>query len=613
MQRREFIQKLGLGLPALAVLPMCGKKRSANAAKPNVILLITDDQGYGDLGCLGNPMIQTPNIDDLYTKSVRLTNLHVGPTCAPTRAGLMTGRYCNRTGVWHTVMGRSLLRSDELTFGNVFKDNGYKTGIFGKWHLGDSYPFQPQHRGFDEVVVHGGGGIGQIPDYWDNDYFDDTYWHNGLPKKFDGYCTDIWFRETIKFIEANKERPFFCYLTTNAPHGPLHVEEKYSKPYKDQGVPETRARFYGMITNIDDNLAVLQSKLRELGLADNTIFIYMTDNGTATGVDLDENGFPVGGYNAGMRGKKGSEYEGGHRVPCFIHWPGGGLDEGRDVQRLTAHVDLLPTLIDICQLKSPDVKFDGLSIKPLLYEKSWQERILVTDSQRVENPVKWRKSAVLSDKWRLINGVELYDMEVDPGQRKDVAAGHPRVVEKLRAAYDSWWESVSERFDEYCETIIGADDNVVRLTCHDWHGIERPGADRIRAKGREVNPPWNQPEVRRGQRANGFWAIEVAADGEYEFSLRRWPAELNKPINASLPAKAAVPGGVPLPAGVAMNPVKAGIQIGGVEQEKTVRAGDREAKFSLRLKRGKILLKTRFVEQNGSSFGAFFVYVKKVN
>ncbi|MBN2413962.1 arylsulfatase [candidate division KSB1 bacterium] len=592
---------------AVFPFPGCGKRK-----RPNVILVITDDQGYGDLGCHGNPVIQTPNFDDLYTTSVRLTNFHVGPTCAPTRASLMTGRYCNRTGVWHTVMGRSLLCSDEVTIADVFKKNDYRTGIFGKWHLGDNYPFQPQYRGFDEVLVHGGGGVGQVPDYWDNDYFDDTYWHNGVPKKYDGYCTDVWFREAIKFIESNKERSFFCYLTTNAPHSPFHVEEKYSKPYKDKGVPDARARFYGMIANIDENLAVLRSKLRELGLEDNTIFIYMTDNGTSTGVDLDENGFPVNGFNAGMRGKKGSEYDGGHRVPCFIRWPGGGLDEGRDVEQLTAHVDLLPTLIDLCQIKFPDVKFDGQSIKPLLYDGPWQERLLVTDSQRLEYPVKWRKSAVMSDKWRLINGVELYNMESDHGQRIDVASAHPRIVEKFRAAYESWWKSVSEQFDEYCETVIGADSNVVRLTCHDWHGVGLPDEGRLNTQRREVIPPWNQPDVRRGVRSNGFWALYIAADGEYEFSLRRWPLEVNRPINAPLPAGSAVPGGVPLPEGVSVNPVKAGIQIGGVEWEKPVQSGDREAKFSIRLKRGQIQLKTRFVEQNGSSLGAYYVYVKKI-
>ena len=231
MNRRDFIKNLSVGAASL-VVGRCndsfGAKKlfpsesvDVNRAarggdQPNVVFIITDDQGYGDLGCHGNPIIKTPALDKLHSQSTRLTNFHVGPTCAPTRAGLMTGRYCNRTGVWHTIMGRSLLRKDEVTMGNVFKAGGYKTGIFGKWHLGDNYPFRPQDRGFDEVLIHGGGGIIQTPDYWSNDYFDDSYYHNGMPQKYTGYCTDIWFAGAMKFIEENKDNRFFCYISTNA-------------------------------------------------------------------------------------------------------------------------------------------------------------------------------------------------------------------------------------------------------------------------------------------------------------------------------------------------------------------------------------------------------------
>jgi arylsulfatase A-like enzyme len=212
---------------------------------PNVVLVVTDDQGYGDLGCHGNPILRTPNLDALYRQSVRLTDFHVGPTCAPTRASLMTGRYCNRTGVWHTIMGRSLLRRDEVTMADVFAAGGYRTGIFGKWHLGDNYPFRPQDRGFHEVLVHGGGGVGQTPDTWGNDYFDDTYLHNGTPEKFSGYCTDVWFDGAMRFIEANRDRPFFAYLATNAPHSPYNVSERYSRPLQGQGRPERQLLRHG--------------------------------------------------------------------------------------------------------------------------------------------------------------------------------------------------------------------------------------------------------------------------------------------------------------------------------------------------------------------------------
>ena len=225
--RRNFLKAIGFSAASLAV-PGCTadtilSSPETSRRKPNVILVITDDQGYGDLACHGNPIIKTPNLDLLHSQSTRLTNFHVSPTCAPTRAALMTGRYCNRTGVWHTIMGRSLLRKDETKMVDSFSDNGYQTAIFGKWHLGDNYPFRPADRGFGEALVHGGGGVGQAPDYWDNDYFDDTYFHNGKPKKFKGYCTDIWFDAAINFIEKNKEKPFFCYLSTNAPHSPYNV------------------------------------------------------------------------------------------------------------------------------------------------------------------------------------------------------------------------------------------------------------------------------------------------------------------------------------------------------------------------------------------------------
>jgi len=585
--RREFLRALGIAAAGAVANPFgaepAGAGRRAARKAPNVVLVITDDQGYGDLGCHGNKIIRTPNLDALYEQSVRLTDFHVGPTCAPTRAALMTGHYCNRTGVWHTIMGRSLLRKDEVTMADVFGAGSYRTGIFGKWHLGDNFPFRPQDRGFHEVLVHGGGGVGQTPDYWGNDYFDDTYWHNGTPKKHTGYCTDIWFDGAMRFIEANRERPFFVYLTTNAPHGPYNVGEKYSGLYEGKNVPN--ANFYGMITNIDENMGRLLAKLKALGLEENTILIFMTDNGTAAG-------FRGGkGFNSGMRGTKGSEYDGGHRVPCFVRWPAGDLGGGRNVHRLTAHVDLLPTLIDLCGLQGPaQVTFDGTSIAPLLKgdDADWPDRILVTDSQRIEHPEKWRKSAVMTDRWRLINGKELYDLPRDPGQENDVADEYPNVVRKLRQAYEKWWEDVSQRFDEYCEIVLGSDeDNPARLTCHDWHG------------GGAV--PWAQGHIRKGLEANGFWAVDVAQAGAYEFSLRRWPMEVDAPINAAIPG------------GRAIRAQQARLQIANVDVTKPIDAQAKEVTFKVSLPAGKTTLRTWFTADDGTSRGAFFAYVKRVS
>ena len=191
------------------------------AQMPNIILVITDDQGFGDFGFSGNQHIKTPHIDKFRNNSILLDNFHVDPTCSPTRAALLTGRYSNRTGVWHTVQGRNLLRKREITLPDILSNNGYKTGIFGKWHLGHNYPYRAQDRGFKHVVIHSAGGVGQAPDYWGNDYFDDTYIKNGIYEKFNGFCTDIWFDEAIKFIKENKNKPFFAYISTNAPHGPF--------------------------------------------------------------------------------------------------------------------------------------------------------------------------------------------------------------------------------------------------------------------------------------------------------------------------------------------------------------------------------------------------------
>ncbi|MEM7396011.1 MAG: sulfatase-like hydrolase/transferase [Verrucomicrobiota bacterium] len=247
------------------------------AAPPNVILVITDDQGYGDLACHGNPVLKTPHLDRLHQESVRLTDFHVDPTCSPTRAALMTGRYAQRVGVWLTFLGRHRIRADEPTMADVFSAGGYRTAIFGKWHLGDNFPFRPQDRGFDETLIHGGGVVSEAPDYWDNDYYDDVYFRNGKPDAVRGYCTDVWFDEAMRFISRHRSRPFFIYLAANAPHGPLHVPDAFVKPYRDAGIPERRARFYGMIANIDENMGRLRRHLQQEDLDENTLMIFLLE------------------------------------------------------------------------------------------------------------------------------------------------------------------------------------------------------------------------------------------------------------------------------------------------------------------------------------------------
>ena len=600
MKRFYSLPWMALVIIFLLMVPGSCKRHGA-ADKPNVILVITDDQGYGDIAFHGNEWISTPNIDQLAGESCRLSDFHVGTTCAPTRSGLMTGRNCNRVGVWHTVSGRSLLRKDEVTMADVFKSNGYATGMFGKWHLGDNFPYRPHDRGFDEAFYHRGGGVSQAPDYWDNDYFDDSYFRNGEPEKVNGYCTDVWFENALDFIERNREKPFFCYLSTNAPHGPYHVPQKYIDLDKDNPhIPNPN--FYGMITNVDENLGVLRGKLKEFGVAENTILIFMTDNGTAAGVTLDRDGFLIAGYNAGMRGKKGSEYNGGHRVPFFLHWKGGDIQSGREVDQLTSYTDILPTLVDLCNLEGPDVDFDGKSILPLIRgnAEGWAERFVITDTQREDVPIKGKQSAVMTDKWHLIRGEELYDMDTDPGQSTDVAAEHPEIVKKLRDAYEGWWEDTSLDFDDYCEIIINADaESPTCISSHDWHS--------------ETIPPWNQGHIRKGIHGNGFWVLDVAAAGSYEFALRRWPLETGLPLNGSLPEGEAVPGGKVSPAGVYIQFVKARIKVGEVEQSCKVNPEQQDVSFSFDLEPGEFRMQTWLEDVQGDSRGAYYVYVTKLN
>ncbi|MGQ9505355.1 MAG: arylsulfatase [Thermogutta sp.] len=536
--------------------------------RPNVILVLTDDQGYGDLGCHGNQVIKTPNLDRLYHESFRLTDYHVDPTCSPTRAALMTGRYSCRTGVWHTIMGRSILRRDEATMAELFRRAGYRTAIFGKWHLGDNHPYHPWNRGFEECLVHFGGGIGQGPDYWGNTYFSPTLNHNGRWEKYEGYCTDIFFKNAMEYVTAHREEPFFVYLATNAPHAPLQVEDRYAEPYRQIGLPDDLAKFYGMITNIDENMGRLMEHLRTLELESRTILIFMTDNGTAGN-----------GFNAGMREKKGSPYDGGHRVPCFIRWPG-HLPSGRDFSHLTAHIDILPTLLDLCGISTPsEVKFDGISLKPYFAESAapFPERTLFVQVNRIDHPVPWRLSAVLTHEYRLVNGQELYEINNDPGQTKDLAAASTTIVAELRQRYETWYADVSRRFDEYCELVLGADEeNPATLCSHDWHG---------------ESVPWAQSQMVRGMGGNGFWAVEFAKPGRYRFALR------DRPNYAA----------VNLPQGKARLVVE-----GYLDEEKTIPPNSQEIIFEAALPAGKTRLQTFLTLPNGTTRGFYFVVVTRL-
>jgi len=572
--------------------------RAQAKEKPNVVIVITDDQGKGDLACMGNPYIKTPGIDDFYNESVRLTNFHVSTTCAPTRGSLMSGRHTNRVNVFHTITGRSLLFEDEVILPQVFAQNGYVNGMFGKWHLGDNYPFRPEDRGFHEVVRHGGGGITQGPDYWGNDYFDDTYWHNGETEAYKGYCTDVFFAEAMDFIAENKDQPFFCYISTNAPHAPLNLPEEYYNLYKDQENLEERfKRFYGMITNIDDNFKLLQEKLDELSLTENTILIFMTDNGTAGGHKV---------YNAGIQGGKGSAYEGGHRVPFFMRWPDGNLTGGKDIDHLLAHYDLLPTFVDLLGLDFCPVKpLDGISFTPLLRgtDQAWPNRILYMDTQRMQNLIKYKTYTVMDDNWRLVNGDELYNVTKDLEQKNNIIEQHPEVAARLAVGYEKWWQSFMDEGvnEKYAYIKVGSpQENPSRISSHDM------------LTGKHAHA-WHQWGAINASQATGRWKIEFVEDGEYTISIRRFPRESGLAINTTFPAQEKQ---IELdrtnPASIKTDFTKAYLYVANINKSQKITEGQDEVTFKAEIPAGKYDMEAQLIDELGRVHPAYYVYIEKL-
>jgi arylsulfatase len=418
------------------------------AARPNIIIILTDDQGFGDLSCHGNPVLKTPNLDRLHDEGVRFTHFHVSPTCSPTRAALLTGKHEMRSGISHTIYERERLSLKATTLAQVLKSAGYATGIFGKWHLGDEDAYQPDKRGFDEVFIHGAGGIGQsypgtCGDAPGNTYFDPAIWHNGHFEKTKGYCTDVFFAQATRWIEEKRgmRAPFFAYITPNAPHGPLQVRPEDEARYTGKVADKQAAKFFGMIANIDDNVGKLLEKLKALDIERETLVIFMNDNGGTAGVKV---------FNAGMRASKNTVYQGGTRAAAFWRWPGTLMPA--DCDRLTAHLDILPTLADITGAKAPR-GLDGRSLLPLLKNPSvkWGERMLFIHTGRWEPgqpPNKYSSAGVRFSHYNAVATQnasarwQLFDLESDPGEATDISAQSPALVQKLDKAYDSWWASV---------------------------------------------------------------------------------------------------------------------------------------------------------------------------
>jgi arylsulfatase len=589
------------------------------SGRPNVLVIMTDDQGYPEISAHGNPVLQTPNLDRLHEQSLRLSDYHVAPMCTPTRGQLLTGLDAARNGAVNVSSGRALIRQEVPIMANYFGDAGYSTGVFGKWHLGANYPYRPQDRGFQESVWYPSSSIPSVPAYWGNDYFDDVYMHNGKEKQFKGYCADVFFDEAKRFImkSAKKNKPFMCYLATNTPHGPFIPKEEDRKviadvlaqskfDHLDNGLKKRLALYLGMIRNIDWNMGKLMKFLDDENLAKDTILIFKTDNGSLLGPQY---------FNAGMRGKKTEIWEGGHRVPCFIRWPNGGLGKPRDIGGLTQVQDILPTLLDLCKINiNRTTAFDGISLASVLKGKKQvsQDRVLIINYSRMpgfsnypsphsQTQMRADQAAVLWKRWRLLEDRELYNLATDPMQTKNVINQHPEVVAKMRKHLYEWWERVKDLANEAQNAaIIGTQyENPTKLSATEWLDVFVD----------------QQGQIRRGVLKNGYWLIDVARAGQYEIELRRWPKEADGTISGTLPDGS----GTALPINQAMlflsghNHLriseKKSYQFEGLT--KRVNPKDKGVTFTMNLKKGPTALHTWFKGKDGIMLSAYYVYVNR--
>ena len=439
-------------------------------SRPNIIMVLTDDQGMGDLSCMGNPILRTPHLDRFYKQAARFADFHVSPTCSPTRAAIMSGRFPFEVGVSHTIMQRDRLAPDVVTFPQALQKAGYKTGLFGKWHLGDGEEYLPQNRGFNEVLMHGAGGIGQynFGDFKANEtnkYFDNVLLHNDTIVKTKGFCTDLFYKAALSWMKKqyDAKQTFFAYISLNAPHGPLIAPEKYKKRFLEEGYDQSTAGRYGMIENIDDNMGLMMQKLEAWQVLRNTLVIFMTDNGMAM-KSIGKKGHKgrLIAYNAGMKGTKDTNWEGGTHVPSFWYWKG-VLDEGVDIPALTAHIDLYRTFCALAGAEIPESSLPprGRSLLPLLEdpEAKWPDRTLFSHrgrwggggrGKKTRALAKYYGASVRNQRWRLVwamdsKGPWLSDISIDPGEKKNLLSEHPEVAETLKKDFDKWWDS-SEAF-----------------------------------------------------------------------------------------------------------------------------------------------------------------------
>ncbi|WP_158408963.1 sulfatase-like hydrolase/transferase [Formosa agariphila] len=580
-----------------------------SSKRPNVIFVMPDDISHSAFSYYKPNGPQTPNIDNFAKTSIVFSDFHVSPSCSPTRAALLTGRPSDVVGVWHTINGRNMMRADEITMADIFKKNGYATGLFFKWHLGDNYPFRPKDRGFEYVAWIKGGGTGQQPDYWGNTNNHAHMWVNDslveMTDEDDGiegaFTTNFFMNRAMDFMDENikKDKPFFAYIPLGTAHAP-HV----MPPDAREGVSAKT----GTIENIDKNFGRLLKYLDDEGIADNTILIFTTDNG-------------AGGY---LRGGKGSNYDGGTRVPCFIRWTDGnlgGTGNAKDVSALTAHIDWLPTFMDILNLEDVEnrpeqLKIRGRSFKPFLDNdtsndpESYKNRAVTINDMWTEFPEKYKKLSVKKDdwngdvithKWRLVrtdsvSDWELYDVLVDEKQEKNIISNpaYNDVVTELKQEYEKWFQLVDERSSEYTRIILGnkAEPQSV-LHAHDFHGTVI----------------WDQSNVNKGSTGSGFIAVEFDKIGTYNFDLRRWPKEIADQTTLTNAGP-----------GKALNITQARIKIWNsedvfVDETKAVTPIADGVNFSIQdLPKGPAFIQTWFYNAAGEMEGAvYYNYVEHIN
>jgi arylsulfatase A-like enzyme len=521
MNRIKTLSLVVLSVASALTLPVGERCTSAaQTRRPNVVLIMTDDQGWGDLGVHGNDKIKTPNLDALARQSVALKNFYVSPVCAPTRASLLTGRYNYRTGAIDTFRGRAMMHADELTLAEMLAKAGYRTGIFGKWHVGDNYPLRARDQGFQESLTIWGGGLVQWadpPQAGGNSYFDPWLSDNGKETQFKGYCSDIYTDAAIEYIDRHRSDPFFVYLAFNCPHTPLQARDEDYQPYRRMGLDDTTAKVYGMVTNADANIGRLLKKLDELTLADDTIVIFLTDNGPQQRR-----------YNGVWRGLKGSVYEGGIHVPCFVRWPR-RLKSDHTVEQPAAHIDIVPTLLAACDVELPDgVKLDGRNLLPLLEGRpaDWPDRNLFFQWHRGDAPQLHRAFAVRGPRYKLVQAAgageqappktkfELFDLANDPGEQRDLAADKPDIVAQMKSAYAAWFRDVSATrgYDPPAIHVGTRNENPLRLSRQDLRGF--------------------------GPREAGYWRVQIEA-GSYRVRLifgapqaAQKPGTAKKPLDA---------------------------------------------------------------------------------